>query len=65
MLKLVEEKKVFGEEVLKTFKRRKSLGLCPFCGEAVEVEGFRDRRSLKEFQISGLCQKCQDEFFGV
>jgi len=65
MVRLAGEKEVVGKDVLKTFMRRKSLGLCPFCGEVVDVEGFRDRRSLREFQISGLCQKCQDEFFGV
>lgn len=25
---------------------------------------FRDERSRREFAISGLCQKCQDAFFG-
>jgi len=24
---------------------------------------FRDQLSIKEYAISGLCQKCQDEFF--
>jgi hypothetical protein len=36
-------------------------GKCPVCGgEAVE---FRDALSVKENQMSGLCQKCQDEVF--
>jgi len=61
----LKEKEVFGKDVLETFIRRKSLGLCPFCGEVVDLEGFRDRRSLREYQISGLCQKCQDGFFEV
>lgn len=26
---------------------------------------FRDLLSWKEYKISGLCQKCQDRFFGV
>jgi len=30
-------------------------------GEATE---FRDEISRREFSISGLCQKCQDAFFG-
>lgn len=30
-------------------------------GDAVE---FRDPVSCKEYSISGLCQKCQDAFFG-
>jgi len=39
-------------------------GLCPFCGKPVSIEDFRDDLSRREFKISGLCQKCQDEFFG-
>lgn len=27
--------------------------------------GFRDALSAKEYQISGLCQECQDAFFGA
>lgn len=34
---------------------------CPFCGE--EPDGFRDNISLREFAISGLCQRCQDLTF--
>lgn len=26
---------------------------------------FRDDLSIKEYSISGLCQKCQDRVFGV
>ena len=33
------------------------------CGKSVDVEGFRDEISLKEFHISGLCQSCQDKVF--
>ena len=36
-------------------------GLCPFCGE--KPKGFKDALSRKEYQISGLCQDCQDNFF--
>tara|TARA_R110000824_G_scaffold43106_4_gene126496 strand:- start:119 stop:352 length:234 start_codon:yes stop_codon:yes gene_type:complete len=25
---------------------------------------FRDDGSVKEYRISGMCQKCQDNFFG-
>ena len=42
---------------------REQLGQCPFCGEPVVLGDFRDTLSLKEFCISGLCQRCQDEFF--
>ena len=39
-------------------------GNCPFCVKEVKLDEFRDSLSLDEFHISGLCQKCQDEFFG-
>ena len=38
--------------------------ICPFCGHKVDVSSFRDDLSVKEFHISGLCQRCQDEVFG-
>ena len=50
-------------EILNGFHDKKKKGLCPFCGlEASKME-FRDDLSKKEFEISGLCQKCQDETF--
>lgn len=39
-------------------------GICPFCHVPIIPNEFRDALSLKEFRISGLCQKCQDETFG-
>lgn len=50
----------------KIFPRAKELidsGKCPFCENAIGE--FRDELSIKEFKISGLCQKCQDDVFGV
>jgi len=38
-------------------------GYCPFCKRIVNVNGFRDSVSRKEYEISGLCQACQDETF--
>ena len=43
---------------------RVSLGFCPLCGKPVTREEFRDPLSLREFGISGICQKDQDKFFG-
>lgn len=38
---------------------------CPFCGKEIKgQEDFIDEISWKEYKISGLCQKCQDETFG-
>jgi len=48
----------FAEEV-----RRAMLGMCIFCQKPVTVEDFRDDISRREFEISGMCQKCQDETF--
>jgi len=30
----------------------------------LKKEDFKDSLSWKEFQISSLCQKCQDKIFG-
>lgn len=38
-------------------------GSCPHCKQSICFENFKDKLSLKEFTISGLCQKCQDETF--
>lgn len=39
-------------------------GRCPECGVRREDINFRDALSEKEFEISGLCQRCQDSVFG-
>jgi len=36
---------------------------CPFCNKKINMSDFRDELSKKEYFISGLCQKCQDEIF--
>ena len=38
-----------------------AVGQCVCCGKP--AESFRDQLSLKEYGISGLCQRCQDEVF--
>lgn len=38
-------------------------GNCPFCGVIIKLNDFKDRLSIQEYKISGLCQKCQDEMF--
>lgn len=37
---------------------------CVFCHKKVTPESFRDALSLREFEISGICQECQDKIFG-
>lgn len=34
---------------------------CPICGQVVTT--FKDQLSFKEWEISGICQGCQDEIF--
>lgn len=36
---------------------------CPFCKKVIDFDSFTDTLSEKEYDISGLCQKCQDETF--
>ena len=39
-------------------------GRCPICAFKINKKDFRDELSRKEFEISGMCQKCQDGTFG-
>ena len=41
----------------------KEKNLCVFCGKEIKMEDFKDQLSIKEYSISGLCQKCQDDTF--
>ena len=58
MNKAIMEKLGFGESV-----KNVESGLCPFCKKPVIDSDFDNLESLKEFRISGLCQKCQDIAF--
>ena len=49
----------FGKEVDAYQKKQ-----CPFCNIHVKHESFRNPKSIREFEISGLCQECQDATFG-
>lgn len=37
--------------------------ICPFCKKKINMKDFKNNLSIKEYKISGLCQKCQDEIF--
>ena len=52
-----------GDEHLREMFESLDKGLCPFCQKEVNFEDFQDMESIKEYGISGLCQKCQNEFF--
>ncbi len=59
MNKRILQRAGFGEEV-----KAVEQGDCPLCGCKVDKDEFRDELSRKEFEISGLCQACQDDVFG-
>lgn len=42
---------------------RINQGLCPMCGEPVKREDLKNEISKKEYDISKMCQKCQDEIW--
>ena len=45
------------------FTEAKEIGICPFCKNDIVMDTFRDDVSKREYKISGLCQKCQDEIW--
>lgn len=59
MNKKILQQTGFGEEV-----KAVEQGDCPLCKHKVDKDEFRDELSRKEFEISGLCQSCQDDIFG-
>lgn len=49
----------FGKE-MKLVENRQ----CPICTQKINPNDFKNDLSLREFIISGMCQKCQDKIFG-
>lgn len=46
------------------FGRGRNEGVCVTCGSSeVKTEDFRDDLSRREYELSRMCQKCQDEVF--
>lgn len=37
---------------------------CAKCRQKVDETKFRSDKAIKQFQVSQLCQKCQDMVFG-
>jgi hypothetical protein len=53
---------VFGVDRVKTITE----GYCVSCDTTgIVATSFRDDISKKEYSISGMCQSCQDDIFGV
>ncbi len=59
MVKVVDgvSKKLFGKTRTEALNTR----TCISCGESATE--FKDSKSAAEWRITGLCQKCQDDFF--
>ena len=53
-------KKTFGKSQTEAREQK----ICVICHNEIKDEDFRDDKSRKEYNISGLCQKCQDDVFG-
>lgn len=53
----------FLEELIPDTKHNLRHGRCPSCRTIVTKNSFRDKISVEEFHISGLCQTCQDKVF--
>lgn len=53
--------KTFGIDRSQSIKKNKCVAPPIGCGKP--IANFRDEISRKEYTISGLCQKCQDEIW--
>jgi len=52
-------KKAFGRS--RTDSKKQNI--CVVCNASCKPEDFKDDLSAQEYQITGFCQKCQDEVF--
>jgi uncharacterized CHY-type Zn-finger protein len=48
---------------MKKVDMSKEQDRCILCGKIIKLEDFKDELSIREFNISGLCQQCQDNIF--
>lgn len=39
-------------------------GTCANCGKRVAISSFRDKLAMREYEVTGSCQECQDEMYG-
>lgn len=52
------------DSLLPGTKAKIASNCCPICGKSIVESEFRDALSVREYEISGMCQKCQDDIFG-
>ena len=57
-----EEMRNFIEALFPGTKKAIENHKCPVCKD--DVGYFKDAISVKEYEISGMCQRCQDRIFG-
>jgi hypothetical protein len=57
------KKNLLKQAGLGSFVERVEKGLCPTCGKAVDNNCLINEISKKEFEISGMCQECQDSVY--
>lgn len=62
MSKTINE--MFGFDREKVIRSNKCVPAPIGCGKDITLP-FKDIVSEREYQISGLCQECQDKFFGA
>lgn len=62
---LIDEKKARRHELMCMLSEPRVWGQrCATCGtQDREAFSFRDKLSVDEFRISGMCQRCQDSVF--
>ena len=69
MKRTTEMQKFLDKFAKKSFRisqtKAKEIKICVICHKPIKMENFRDKLSIKEYKISGLCQKCQDDVYGV
>ena len=53
------------QDASRQFVKHLKANKCPLCGEEIDMTAFRDQLSRDEFELSHICQKCQDETFGI
>ena len=59
---MINQEKVLRAIFPKEMKNRDE-NRCPFCEEIIDIHMFKNKLSIDEYNISGICQKCQDKFF--
>lgn len=52
-------KAYFGQEMLDALDNC----VCPICKQPIDISDFTSTLEIKEFNISGMCKKCQDKLF--